>query len=229
MFISIGFERTLGSHAPALIAGCTTCGSLRRHADPPREIGASVAVGGPTPSVRGVDPASVVAVVVIIVSKAVTRPETATVTAYAEVGSESQTASPVNSTDAANPRSTQPAAKTSDVISAKTFNVASADPPATESAAQTSDAPPAETSNMPSTEAADPASANPSAHSHVTPTKPPAMASSALGLRRGYRDATGKCRGGQNHHQPFQHRMFLLACLMSRRTGVSEVAASEDT
>jgi hypothetical protein len=118
----------------------------------------------------------------------------------------------VNSTDAANPRSTQPAAKTSDVISAKTFNVASADPPATERAAQTSDAPPAETANMPSTEAADPASANPAAHSpDVTPTKTPAMASSALGLRRGYRDATGKCRGGQNHHQPFQHGMFLLA------------------
>jgi hypothetical protein len=136
----------------------------------------------------------------------------------------------VNSADAANPHSTEPVAQTSDVTSAKTSNVASADPPSTKRAAQTSDAPSAETSNMTSTEAADPASANPAAHSpDVTPTQTPAMASSALGLRRGYRDATGKCRGRQNHHQPFQHGMFLLACLMSRRTGASEVAALAGT
>jgi hypothetical protein len=148
------------------------------------------------------------------------------VTADAEARSDSQTAaSSVNTADAANPRSTEPGAQTADVTSAKTSNVASADPPSTERAAQTSGAPPAETSNMTSTEA-DPASANPAAHSpDVTPTQAPAMASSALGLRCGYRDATGKCRGRQNHHQPFQHGMFLLACLMSRRTGASEVAA----
>jgi len=147
------------------------------------------------------------------------------VTADAEARSESQIASSVNSA-AANPRSTEPAAQTSDVTSAKISNVASANPPSTELAAHTSDAPPAETSNMPSTEAADPASANPAAHSpDVPPTQTSAMAPSALGLRRGYRDATSKCRGGQNHHQPFQHRMFLIACFMSRRTGASEVAA----
>jgi hypothetical protein len=152
------------------------------------------------------------------------------VTAYAEARCGSQTASSVNSADAANPRSTEPVAQTSDVTSAKTSNVASADPPSTKRAAQTSDAAPAETSNMTSTEAADPASANPAAHSpDVTPTQTPAMASAALCLRRGYRDATGKCRGGQNHHQPFQHGMFLLACLMSRRTGASEVAALAGT
>jgi hypothetical protein len=156
------------------------------------------------------------------------------VTACVEATGESWTASPVNSAEAADPPSTESAAhrpdvtptNTSAVTSAKTSNVASADPPSTERAAQTSDAPPAETSNMTSTEAADPASANPAAHSpDVTPTQTPAMASSALGLRRGYRDASDKCRGRQNHHQPFQHRMFLLACLMSRRTGASEVAA----
>jgi hypothetical protein len=79
---------------------------------------------------------------------------------------------------------------------------------------------------MTSTEAADPASANPAAHSpDVTPAQTSAMASTALGLRPGYREAPGERRCGQNHHQPFQHRMFLLACLMSRRTGASEVAA----
>jgi hypothetical protein len=152
------------------------------------------------------------------------------VTADAEARSDSQTASSVNTADAANPRSTEAGAQTSDMTSAKTSNVASADPSSTEPAAQTSDVTPAETSNMTSAEAADPASANPAAHSpDVTPAQTPAMASSALGLRRGYRDATGKCRGGQNHHQPFQHRMFLLACLMSRRTGASKVAALAGT
>jgi hypothetical protein len=37
------------------------------------------------------------------------------------------------------------------------------------------------------------------------------MATAAPGLCRGSREAPGKRRCGQNHHQPF-HRILLLAC-----------------
>jgi len=117
------------------------------------------------------------------------------VTAYAEARSESQTASSVNSAEAADPRSTEPAAQTSDVTPAKT----SADPASAEAATHAPDMTSAKTS-------ADPAATEAAAHA---PDVTPALASAALGLCPGNREAPGKRRGGQNHHQPFQHGMLL--------------------
>jgi hypothetical protein len=134
-----------------------------------------------------------------------------------EAPCESRTDSDASSAEAADPTSANAGANTPDMTLTKTSAMASTDPPSSEAAAHAPDVTPAKTSAVAST---DPASTEAAAHApDVTPAKTSAMASTETsaesapatpGLCAGYREAPGKRRNGQNHHQSFQHGMLPL-------------------